>query len=131
MQHAVPARNIRLKRIYEPPSKGDGVRILVDRLWPRGITRDEAQLDQWNREVPPSGSLRAWFGHDPARWAEFSQRYREELTQRSDALNDLRREARQRTITLLYAAEDKAHTHAVVLRKVLLGRVDKQGERRT
>jgi uncharacterized protein YeaO (DUF488 family) len=131
MRHTPPAQNIRLKRIYEPPSKEDGIRILIDRLWPRGITKEEAQLDEWNREIPPSGRLRAWFGHDPARWAEFSQRYRDELTEHPDALSDLRRQAQQRRITLLYAARDEAHTHAIVLRNVLLGRAVSKGEPRT
>ena len=130
MRRAVPSQNVRLKRIYEPVSKEDGTRILVDRLWPRGITKEEAELDQWNREITPSGGLRAWFGHDPARWAEFRQRYRDELTRHSNALNDLRRQAQKRPITLLYAAKDQAHTHAIVLRNVLLGKADRKGERR-
>jgi uncharacterized protein YeaO (DUF488 family) len=128
MNHAVPSPNIKLKRIYEPASKEDGVRILVDRLWPRGITKDEARLDQWNREVTPSGRLRAWFGHDPKRWPEFSQRYRAELGNHADALGELRRQAREGPITLLYAAKDEAHTHAIVLRNVLLGRAKSEGE---
>jgi uncharacterized protein YeaO (DUF488 family) len=128
MHHIVPARNIRLKRIYEPVSREDGTRILIDRLWPRGITKEEAELDQWNREVTPSGGLRAWFGHDPARWMEFSRRYRDELAQHADELNELRRQARQGPITLLYAAKDQAHTHAIVLRDVLLGRAEREGK---
>lgn len=127
MGHAVSAQNIRLKRIYEPASNEDGTRILVDRLWPRGITKEEAKLDQWNREITPSGSLRTWFGHDPERWAEFSHRYREELAGHPDALDELRRQAREGPVTLLYAAKDEGHTHAIVLRNVLLGRTKSEG----
>ena len=122
MRHTVPARNIRLKRIYEPASNKDGTRILIDRLWPRGITKAEAELDEWRREVTPSGRLRAWFGHDPKRWKEFSRRYRAELVAHADALDELRRQARQGLVTLLYAAKDEGHTHAIVLRNVILGR---------
>jgi uncharacterized protein YeaO (DUF488 family) len=128
MHHAVPSRNIRLKRIYEPPSKEDGTRILVDRLWPRGITKAEARLDEWNREVTPSSRLRAWFGHKPEHWVEFSHRYRAELSTHADALSQLRRQARVAPITLLYAAKDERHTHAIVLRNVLLGRTKAEGE---
>ena len=130
MHHAVPSRNIRLKRIYEPPSEEDGTRILVDRLWPRGITKAEARLDQWDREITPSGRLRAWFGHKPERWAEFSHRYRAELAGHAAALAELRRQAREGTITLLYAARDERHTHAIILRNVLLGRAKSEGETR-
>jgi uncharacterized protein YeaO (DUF488 family) len=120
VNQAAIARNISLKRIYEPASAEDGTRILVDRLWPRGITEAEAKLDGWFREITPSSGLRAWFGHDPKRWAEFSDRYRAELAEHSDALGELRRQARRGPITLLYAAKDKDHSHAIVLRKVLL-----------
>jgi uncharacterized protein YeaO (DUF488 family) len=128
MTYAVPSQNVRIKRIYEPASKADGTRILVDRLWPRGITKADAKLDQWNREITPSGRLRAWFGHDPERWTEFSHRYRAELGNHADALGELRRQACEGPITLLYAAKDGAHTHAIVLRNVLLGRVKSEGE---
>ena len=128
MREDVPARNVRIKRIYEPAAKEDGTRILIDRLWPRGITRIEARLDQWNREVTPSARLRAWFGHDPQRWTEFGRRYRAELAAHADALDRLRRQARAAPITLLYAAKDERHTHAIVLRNVLLGRTRAEGE---
>ncbi len=128
MRHAVLSQNIRIKRIYEPAAKEDGTRILVDRLWPRGVTKAEARLDEWNREVTPSGRLRAWFGHDPERWAEFSRRYRAELERHAEALGQLRRQARAGPITLLYAAKDEKHTHAIVLRNVLLGRTKAEGE---
>ena len=130
MNHAVPSQNIKLKRIYEPASREDGTRILVDRLWPRGITKADAKLDQWNRVITPSRRLRAWFGHDPKRWPEFSQRYRAELDNHADALGELRRQAREGPITLLYAAKDECHTHAIVLRNVLLGRAKEHGETR-
>ena len=128
MRHAVLSKNIRIKRIYEPASRDDGARILVDRLWPRGITKAAAKIDEWNREITPSGRLRAWFGHDPKRWTEFSRRYRAELARHADALGDLRRQAREGLITLLYAAKDERHTHAIVLRNVLLGRTKVEGE---
>lgn len=130
MRHDVPSKNIRIKRIYEPALKEDGTRILVDRLWPRGITKTKAKLDQWNRKITPSGRLRAWFGHDPERWTEFSHRYRAELGGHADALAKLRNQARAGPITLLYAAKDEAHTHAIVLRNVLLGRSKSEGEGR-
>lgn len=123
MNHAAISRNIKLKRIYKPASAKDGTRILVDRLWPRGITKAEAKLDEWNREITPSSGLRAWFGHDPKRWAEFSDRYRAELAEHPDALGELRRKARRGPITLLYAAKDEDHSHAIVLRQVLLDRM--------
>jgi uncharacterized protein YeaO (DUF488 family) len=123
VNHAAISRNIKLKRIYEPASAKDGTRILVDRLWPRGITKAEAKLDEWNREITPSSRLRAWFGHDPKRWEEFSDRYRAELAEHPDALGELRRQARRGPITLLYAAKDEHHSHAIVLRKVLLERM--------
>lgn len=127
MRHSVPARNIRLKRIYEPASKEDGARILVDRLWPRGITKAEARLDQWDREITPSSRLRTWFGHDPQHWVEFSHRYCAELARHPGALAELRRQARKGPITLLYAAKDEHHNHAIVLRNVLLGRTIREG----
>ncbi len=128
MRQTVLSQNIRIKRIYEPASKEDGTRILVDRLWPRGIAKAEAKIDEWNRDITPSGRLRAWFGHDPERWTEFSRRYRAELSRHADALGDLRRQAREGLITLLYAAKDETHNHAIVLRNVLLGRTKAEGE---
>jgi uncharacterized protein YeaO (DUF488 family) len=128
MGHVVPAQNIRVKRIYEPASAEDGTRILVDRLWPRGITKEEAKLDQWNREVTPSSGLRSWFGHDPERWVEFGHRYRAELAAHAKALEDVRRQARKGPITLLYAAKDDTHNHALVLRNVLLDKTNREAE---
>ncbi|WP_241649222.1 DUF488 domain-containing protein [Paenirhodobacter populi] len=112
---------IHLKRAYEPALPGDGVRVLVDRLWPRGISKEVAQLDDWMKDVAPSTDLRKWFGHDPAKWPEFQHRYREELASRGADLDRLRDLARKGTLTLIYAAHDEAHNDAVVLRDVLLG----------
>jgi uncharacterized protein YeaO (DUF488 family) len=110
---------IRIKRIYDPPSASDGKRVLIDRLWPRGMSRDEAKLDEWLKEIAPSDELRTWFGHDPARWAEFRTRYREELKHHVELLDRLRAEARKGTITLLFAAKDEEHNNAVVLKEIL------------
>lgn len=122
MTRSIPASNVVLKRAYEPPAKSDGKRILVDRLWPRGVSKAEADLDEWIKEIAPSGELRTWFGHDPERWDEFRRRYRAELAQHSETLKDLRRRAREGRITLVYSAKDETHNDAVVLRDVLLGR---------
>ncbi len=121
MSPGIPADHVRLKRAYEPPAAGDGTRILIDRLWPRGVSKADAALDQWMKDVAPSTELRKWFGHDPARWEEFRRRYIEEL-QRHAALDELRSLARQGTVTLVYSAHDEAHNDAVVLRDLLLGR---------
>ncbi|RWR11847.1 DUF488 domain-containing protein [Sinirhodobacter populi] len=112
---------IHLKRAYEPALPGDGARVLVDRLWPRGISKEVAQLDDWMKDVAPSTDLRKWFGHDPAKWPEFQHRYREELASRGADLDRLRDLARKGPLTLIYAAHDEAHNDAVVLRDVLLG----------
>ncbi|GMA14697.1 DUF488 domain-containing protein [Deinococcus metallilatus] len=118
---SVPASHLRLKRAYEPAEPGDGVRILVDRLWPRRVSKTKAALDDWMKEVAPSTELRKWFGHDPARWPEFQRRYRAELVQQSGALDRIRSLARNRVVTLVYSAHDEQHNDAVVLRDVLLG----------
>ena len=112
---------IRIKRIYEPPAPEDGYRVLIDRLWPRGIGRDAAHLDDWLRDIAPSTQLRRWFDHDPARWPEFVERYRKELAEPTAAahlarLVDL---ARRATVTLLFAARDEQHCNAVVVRDAL------------
>jgi uncharacterized protein YeaO (DUF488 family) len=126
MDRPVTASNVRLKRAYEPPEKTDGARILVDRLWPRGVSKEEAKLDEWIKEIAPSTELRTWFGHDPRRWDEFRERYREELAEHSETLKDLRRRAREGPITLVYSARDEIHNDAVVLRNVILGRAEKE-----
>jgi uncharacterized protein YeaO (DUF488 family) len=124
MNRLIPASNVVLKRAYEAPEKSDGRRILVDRLWPRGVSKAEADLDLWIKEIAPSAELRTWFGHDPRRWDEFRERYRAELAQHPDTLKDLRRSAREGRITLVYSAKDEVHNDAVVLRNVILGRPD-------
>ena len=111
--------DIRLKRAYEPAASSDGYRILIDRLWPRGVSRDQAKLDEWERELSPSAELRQWFDHEPGRFKEFRRRYIEELRQRRPRLTKLRRRARDGTLTLVYAARDSEHNDAVVLAEVL------------
>ena len=122
MTASIPAANIKLKRAYEPEDSEDGARVLVDRLWPRGVSKEDAALDQWMKEIAPSTELRKWFGHDPARWKEFRSRYGKELHQNAELLSDLRLLARQGPLTLVYSAHDESHNDAVVLRDVLLGR---------
>lgn len=111
--------DIRLKRAYEPAAADDGFRILIDRLWPRGVSRQRAKLDEWNRDLAPSAELRRWFGHDPDRFEEFRRRYVEELREQRPALAELRRRARAGRLTLVYAARDSEHNDAVVLAEVL------------
>ena len=112
---------VNIKRIYETASKADGERILVDRLWPRGMKKEEAELDSWNKAVAPSPGLRKWFGHEPERFNEFRNRYLEELDQ-NEAGQKLRVDSMGKTITLLYAAKDRQHNHALVLQEFLVGR---------
>ncbi len=121
MSARIPASHVRLKRVYEPAAEDDGARVLVDRLWPRGLRKGEAAIDRWDKNVAPSTELRRWFGHDPARWEEFRQRYIEELREHAVELDELRGIARRGRLTLLYSAHDEAHNQAVVLREVLLG----------
>jgi uncharacterized protein YeaO (DUF488 family) len=112
--------SIRAKRVYEPPSPEDGSRVLVDRLWPRGLHKADAAIDCWLKEIAPSSELRRWFGHDPGRWEEFQRRYQAELSPRPELLEKLRAQAAQGTLTLVYAARDADHNHAVALRGMLL-----------
>lgn len=110
---------IRTKRVYEEPSETDGLRILIDRLWPRGVSKAEAKIDRWEKELAPSTELRHWFGHDPAKWEEFLERYRAELEGKEEALARLRQEADEGTVTLLYAAKDEEHNNAVALKRYI------------
>ncbi|OJY31063.1 MAG: hypothetical protein BGO98_45070 [Myxococcales bacterium 68-20] len=116
---------LRIKRVYEPATPGDGARVLVDRLWPRGLNKEEAHLDDWLRDLAPSDELRKWFGHDPRRFAEFQKRYEHELE--DDAartlLDDLARRATRGTLTLVFAAKDAEHNNAVVLAREIERRV--------
>ena len=121
MADKIDAKRIRLKRAYEPPATGDGHRVLVDRLWPRGVSKSDAAIDDWLKALAPSTDLRKWFGHAPDRWEEFRKRYRAELTGHDNELDRLRDAARNGTVTLVYAARDETHNDAVVLREVLLG----------
>ncbi len=118
----VPPGQLRLKRAYEPPSPDDGVRVLVDRLWPRGLRRADAAIHRWMKEIAPSTELRQWFGHDPQRWPEFQRRYAKELRQQTAALDELSELARHNTVTLVFGARDEEHNDAVALRELLLRR---------
>jgi len=111
--------DVQIKRAYEAPSPADGYRVLIDRLWPRGVSRDHARLDEWARELAPSTELRRWFGHEPERYEEFRRRYRGELVAHAEQLRELRARARQGTLTLVYGARDTEHNDAVVLAEVL------------
>ena len=110
---------IRIKRIYEPANPEDGYRILIDRLWPRGIKKEQAKVDLWHKEIAPTTKLRTWFSHDPEKWEEFQKMYRQELKNNS-ALTDLQHLAKQHdNLTLLFAATDEKHNHAIVLSRLL------------
>lgn len=109
----------RIKRAYERPVRTDGCRVLVDRLWPRGVSKAEARIDQWRKEIAPSTVLRKWFAHDPARWAEFKRRYSSELDAQPEALAELRKLATKKTVTLVYGAKDTEHNQAVALKEYL------------
>ena len=118
--------SIRTKRIYDPPARDDGLRILVDRLWPRGLKKEDAIIDIWLKEIAPSDGLRRWFGHRPERWEEFRERYGRELDQNPEALAKLRAaRTPHRNLTLLYAARDAEHNQAVVLAERLRGKPGK------
>ena len=111
--------SIKLKRVYEKPAKDDGIRILVDRLWPRGLTKQKAALDLWSKEIAPSTELRKWFGHDPKKWTEFRRRYRAELKSHPDELKMIKSKEKEGTVTLLYGARDQEHNEAIVLQQLL------------
>ncbi|OQW37606.1 MAG: hypothetical protein A4E19_13085 [Nitrospira sp. SG-bin1] len=111
-----------VKRGYEPAAKSDGFRVLVDRLWPRGLSKEDAHIDLWLREIGPSTTLRKWFNHDPARWAEFQRRYHAELKQKTALLATIIEQAKTGSVTLLYSAKDEEHNQAIALRSFLLNR---------
>ncbi|MGN6402195.1 MAG: DUF488 domain-containing protein [Flavisolibacter sp.] len=110
---------ISIKRVYEPPAKEDGKRILVDRLWPRGLTKEKAAIDLWLKDIAPSTELRKWFAHDPGKWQEFQKRYRKELKENKEAVSIVKQEAKNKTVTLVYGAKDEVHNDAVVLKEFL------------
>ncbi|MBX2983857.1 MAG: DUF488 domain-containing protein [Flavobacteriales bacterium] len=112
--------DIHIKRIYEEPAKDDGYRLLVDRLWPRGMKKEDAHIDEWDKEIGPSTELRKWFGHEPPKYPEFKKRYTKELQAMPDHLDHIKALARKHRVTLLYGAKDEEHNQAVVLREVLL-----------
>jgi len=111
---------IQLKRAYEEPKCADGMRILVDRLWPRGLTKEKAAIDIWLKDIAPSAELRKWFGHDPKKWRGFCSRYRTELKQRGDQLQLIKSKAKGGPVTLIYGARDREHNEAVVLKQLLM-----------
>ncbi len=114
---------LKVRRIYERPTKADGERILVDRLWPRGISKESAKIDVWMKDVAPSDPLRKWFAHDPARWREFKKRYFRELEENQQVLDVVKKAGERKTLTLLYGARDREHNNAMALMEFLRQRV--------
>ena len=110
---------IRLKRVYEPASREDGARFLVERLWPRGMRKTDLPMESWEREAGPSTGLRKWFSHDPAKWSEFKKKYFAELARKPEALASIQKSARRGTVTLLYSSHDAEHNNAVALKEYL------------
>ena len=111
--------NVKIKRVYEQPTDSDGSRILVDRLWPHGLTKEKAHVDLWLKEIAPSTELRQWFGHDPEKWKSFRGRYETEIRNNDDLIGMLRDIAKEGTVTLLYGARDEKHNEALVLKQYL------------
>jgi uncharacterized protein YeaO (DUF488 family) len=112
-------KKFQIKRIYEDPSDEDGYRVLTDRLWPRGVSKEMAQLDEWMKEIAPSPELRTWFDHDPGRFERFKKKYETELAEKTEPAEKLMEVAGNQTVTLLYAAKDENHNHAIVLKEFL------------
>jgi uncharacterized protein YeaO (DUF488 family) len=111
--------NIKLKRVYEKPDKKDGFRILVDRLWPRGLTKEKAGVDLWLKDIAPTTELRKWFNHDPEKWSDFQKKYLKELKENKEAVSELKEHLKKGPVTLLYAAKDEEHNEALVLKHYL------------
>lgn len=111
--------DVGLKRAYDKPSADDGYRILVDRVWPRGISKDDAKIDKWLKDIAPTKELRKWFGHDAEKWPEFKKRYFRQLEERSEAVDEVKQRAGEKTVTLVYAAKDEDHNNAVALKEYL------------
>ena len=120
MNSTIPASHVRIKRAYVEPSPDDGERILIDRLWPRGVKKENLQLAEWNKDLAPSAELRKWFNHEPERWTQFQRRYAAELAQNPEHFAALRERARKGVITLVYGAHDEAVNNAVAMRGYLL-----------
>jgi uncharacterized protein YeaO (DUF488 family) len=110
---------LKIKRVYDPVSPDDGKRVLVDRLWPRGIKKEKAQIDEWLKEISPSNELRKWYSHDPAKWAEFKKRYKKELAEKSELLKRIKAEAKKQTVTLLFSTKELELNNAVALKEIL------------
>jgi uncharacterized protein YeaO (DUF488 family) len=110
---------VKIKRVYDPVARSDGYRVLVDRVWPRGVSREDAQFDEWARDIAPSTELRRWFGHDPDRFEEFKRRYGQELGAHQEELQQLRKRSRKGTVTLLFAARDTERNNAAALAELL------------
>ena len=127
MASRVRSENVKLKRAYEPPARSDGKRVLIDRLWPRGLKKTDTKIDEWMKGIAPSTELRKWFGHDPARWPEFRRRYEAEVQQHSEQLDRLRTLAREGPLTLVFSARDEEHNDAVVLKELILNHHSHRG----
>lgn len=112
-------KTIQIKRVYDAPSKDDGYRILIDRIWPRGVSKDDAKLDEWNKDLAPSSELRKWFDHDPDKFEDFAKEYKKELEYNKEDLKNLCKKAKDSTVTLLYGAKDTENNQAVVLKTVI------------
>ncbi len=110
---------LKIKRAYDPPSSKDGKRVLIDRLWPRGLKKEDARIEEWLKDLAPSTDLRKWFGHDPAKWNEFKKRYRKELSGKSELIKKIKSEARKGTVTLVFSAKDAEHSNAAFLKEML------------
>ena len=110
---------LKIKRVYDPVSPDDGKRVLVDRLWPRGIKKEKAQIDEWLKEISPSNELRKWYSHDPSKWAEFKKRYKKELAEKSELLKRIKAEAKKQTVTLLFSTKELELNNAVALKDIL------------
>jgi uncharacterized protein YeaO (DUF488 family) len=110
---------MKIKRVYEKPEKDDGIRILVDRLWPRGLTKEKAGIDLWLKDIAPSTELRKWFDHDPEKWKEFRKRYSEELKKNEEQVSLLKDQIKKGTVTLVYCAKDEEHNEALVLKELI------------
>ena len=112
---------IKVKRIYEPSSPGDGKRILIDRLWPRGMKKEEAHIDEWLKEISPSNELRKWYSHDPVKWPEFKRRYRAEISEETELLKRIKNEGKKGTVTLLFSSKELELNNAVALKEIVEG----------